>query len=135
MSAYLCRDCGTADQSLFYTKTKYYCKSCWNRKTYKSSRDKLDLLISERGGACERCGYNKCFQALQWHHIDPNEKEFGISGRRGSPLAELREEVAKCQLLCANCHAEVHTELLPNPTARERKMVGLVGIEPTLNRL
>ena len=129
----LCKTCGETDQSKFY-KQKWICKGCWNRMTYDRGRAKLDQLIDERGGCCERCGYDKCKEALQWHHTDPTQKEFGISGHRGSNIEALRAEVSKCQLLCANCHAEVHIEMPPNPTARER-MVGQLGIEPRLNRL
>lgn len=130
----LCNTCGETDQSKFY-KQKWICKSCWNRMTYDRSRTKLDELITERGGKCERCGYSKCFAALQWHHKDPSAKEFSISGNRGSNIDKLRAETEKCELLCANCHAEVHTELLPNPVARARKMVGRAGIEPALKGL
>jgi hypothetical protein len=130
----LCKTCGETDISKFY-KQKWICKGCWNRMTYDRSRAKLDQLIAERGGCCERCGYNKSNNALQWHHRDPEAKEFSISQHRGSNIEKLREETAKCDLLCANCHAEVHEQLPPNPTARARKMVGPVGIEPTLNGL
>jgi hypothetical protein len=115
---YTCKTCGTTDSSLFYTKTKYYCKSCWNQKTYKASRDKLDQLIQERGGKCEQCGYDKCKEALQWHHTDPSKKEFAISAQRGRNIDQLRTEVSKCQLLCANCHCEAHVTMRPNPTAK-----------------
>ena len=103
-----CRDCDDADPDSFYKGSQYYCKACWNKRTFQSARDKLDQLIRERGGRCEQCGYDRYYGALQWHHLDPTQKEFGISGRRGSPIAELRAEVSKCQLLCANCHAEAH---------------------------
>lgn len=131
---HLCKTCGETDPAKFY-KQKWICKTCWNTYTYGRTRAKLDQLIAERGGKCERCGYDKSYAALQWHHRDPNEKDFGISGKRGAPIDRLREETSKCELLCANCHAEVHEELPPNPTARQRKLVGPVGIEPTLDRL
>ena len=108
---FTCKDCGLVGGKEYFYSYKHQCKKCWNKRTYKSSRDKLDLLIVERGGACERCGYNKYFGALDWHHLDPTEKEFGISGRRGSPIDELRKETDKCQLLCKNCHCEVHAEM------------------------
>ena len=65
-------------------------------------------LAQERGGSCAICGYRRYVGALQFHHVDPKEKKFGISGR-GITRAILRsrEEAAKCVLLCANCHAEV----------------------------
>ena len=110
LKEYTCKDCGKEGKENFY-QYKYQCKSCWNKRTYQSSRDKLDLLIHERGGKCERCGYNKCTDALQWHHIDPAIKEFGISKQRGASIEVLRKETDKCSLLCANCHVEVHAEM------------------------
>jgi hypothetical protein len=107
MAAYEC-GCGVKGQESFYSSSKYYCKACWNKKTYQAARNKLNTLIEERGGQCEECGYNKYIGALQWHHLDPTEKEFSISNRRGSPIEQLRKEVDKCKLLCANCHAEAH---------------------------
>jgi 5-methylcytosine-specific restriction endonuclease McrA len=64
--------------------------------------------IEEAGGACRLCGYSRYQGALQFHHIDPTQKEFVIS-RHGvtRSFAEARREAAKCVLLCANCHAEV----------------------------
>ena len=63
-------------------------------------------LVSEMGGKCQICGYNKCPAALQFHHKNPEEKEFSISGYTIN-LNKLRDEAKKCILLCANCHAEV----------------------------
>jgi len=72
-------------------------------------RRKLELM-STRGGRCELCGYHKNNAALVWHHIDPAEKSFELDLRAMSNrrLDMLRIEVSKCQLLCANCHAEIH---------------------------
>jgi hypothetical protein len=110
LTEYTCKDCGIEGKENFY-KYKYQCKACWNKRTYQASRDKLDQLIADRGGCCERCGYSKCNAALQWHHMDPTQKEFGISSKRGSPVESLKKEIDKCTLLCANCHAEVHAGL------------------------
>lgn len=107
MDEYVC-ECGVSGKENFY-KYKYQCKKCWNKRTYESAKKNLNTLIEERGGCCERCGYNRCKDALHWHHSDPSEKEFGISGRRGAPLDILRRETLKCVLLCANCHAEEHS--------------------------
>lgn len=64
-------------------------------------------LVEYKGGKCEFCGYNKSINALQFHHIDSNEKDFTISGKSLS-FERLKNEVDKCLLLCANCHHEVH---------------------------
>ena len=67
------------------------------------------ILKEERGGACERCGYNRCMEALEWHHLDPAEKESRVLGSTAS-IARQRAEAEKCILLCANCHREIHAE-------------------------
>ena len=64
------------------------------------------------GGKCSRCGYNKCISALHFHHIDPASKEFGISDGVTRAWNRVVEELRKCVLLCANCHAEQEEFLL-----------------------
>jgi len=60
---------------------------------------------------CSVCGYNKCFAALDYHHLDPSTKKFNIS-QMGYNCSErlFREELEKCICLCANCHRELHEE-------------------------
>jgi predicted transcriptional regulator len=71
-------------------------------------RKKVKLkLVEKKGGKCERCGYNKCIDALEFHHIDPNKKDFSVSGKSWS-LEKLEKEVEKCILVCSNCHKEIH---------------------------
>ena len=61
---------------------------------------------------CAKCGYNKNAQALQFNHINPKDKCFLIAqkahkmylGRHTKGKQMLRSEIAKCQVLCANCH-------------------------------
>jgi len=71
---------------------------------------KKQELVEYKGGCCEVCGYNKSIQVLQFHHIDPNEKDFNISGRSYS-FERLKKEVDKCIMVCSNCHIEIHEEL------------------------
>lgn len=67
-------------------------------------------LVEYKGGECEKCGYNKCVDALEFHHKDPNEKDFSISGKSWA-FERLKKEVDKCMLVCSNCHKEIHYEL------------------------
>jgi hypothetical protein len=64
-------------------------------------------LVEYKGGSCEKCGYSKCIQALEFHHLDPNEKDFTISGKSWS-FEKLKKEVDKCILVCNRCHTEIH---------------------------
>ena len=67
-------------------------------------------LVEYKGGECEKCGYDKCIDALEFHHNDPSEKDFTISGKSWS-FDRLRDEVDKCIMVCSNCHKEIHYEL------------------------
>ena len=59
------------------------------------------------GGKCEKCGYDNSLVALQFHHEE--DKQFEISSRLGGITWEnLKQELDKCILLCANCHIELH---------------------------
>jgi 5-methylcytosine-specific restriction endonuclease McrA len=68
-------------------------------------------LIQYKGGSCELCGYSKCERALEFHHINPEEKDFSISGKSLS-FDKLKDEVDKCMLVCSNCHSEIHDGLI-----------------------
>lgn len=77
----------------------------------KASRRKAKIL-SALGWTCRLCGFGGIPAALHAHHLEPAKKSPRL--RAGSPwaslsLAELEAEVAKCMLLCANCHAGVET--------------------------
>ena len=67
-------------------------------------------LVDYKGGSCIKCGYNKCISALEFHHIDPNGKDFSIGGKSWS-FERLKIEVDKCILVCSNCHREIHEEI------------------------
>lgn len=73
-------------------------------------RKKIEL-VNYKGGVCEICGYKKCVAALEFHHKDPKEKDFNISGRSYS-IERLKKEVDKCILVCGNCHTEIHEGLI-----------------------
>jgi hypothetical protein len=66
---------------------------------------------------CENCGENHP-ACLEFHHVDPKQKKFSVSNRRDRPSKEgLLKEIAKCRVLCANCHRKEHHNL------REQKKI------------
>ena len=68
-----------------------------------------DMAIKYKGGKCEKCGYNKCNGALDFHHLNPLEKDFSISSTGTTKSFErIKKELDKCILVCANCHREIH---------------------------
>ena len=72
--------------------------------------DFIAKIKESRGGACERCGYDTTTKALDFHHLDPNKKDFTISNGNFK-LTEAIEESKKCVLICSNCHRELHADL------------------------
>ena len=78
------------------------------------SREIKQKAVNYKGGKCAICGYDRYLGALEFHHTDPKEKDFTL-GRRGVSRKttwekEVRPELDKCILLCANCHRETHRE-------------------------
>ena len=64
--------------------------------------------LKYKGGECQKCGYSRCHASLEFHHIDPSEKEFSWPKMRKRAWVDIKTELDKCDLLCANCHRETH---------------------------
>lgn len=88
--------------------SKYVCNHVKKRK-----RD----LISIFSNKCCLCGFDKFQEALEFHHVNPQEKKFGITDSNAvtKSLEKQIQEVRKCVLLCANCHRGVHAGYLTIP--------------------
>ena len=66
-------------------------------------------LIKVCGNQCNICGYNKAISALEFHHINPEEKNYSLASMGTChQLEKDLEEVKKCILVCSNCHREIH---------------------------
>jgi hypothetical protein len=78
--------------------------------------------VAYKGGMCQICGYDRCIEALEFHHLDSSRKDFGISSKGYTrSWSKVQEELEKCLLLCANCHREIHANLqLPRETVAEK---------------
>lgn len=90
-------------------------------RNHEASMQRLALkerAIAFLGGKCQKCGYDKCPAAFDFHHYDPREKDFVISSRMAWSEA-LEAELKKCILLCANCHREAHAGWHPDLIADE----------------
>jgi 5-methylcytosine-specific restriction endonuclease McrA len=86
-------------------------------KAVAKRRKKLKIFAIEyKGGKCLTCGYKRCVGALELHHINKADKNFGISHKGYTrSLDKVKSELDKCVLLCANCHREVEAGLLQLP--------------------
>ena len=86
------------------------------RDIKKFRKNRKELMLKGFGGKCQICGYNKCNSALEFHHINPEEKDFTFSNTLLIQWEKVKEELKKCICVCANCHREIHE--------------GLINIEP-----
>lgn len=90
-----------------------YCKPCTNTQTLSRQIKFKQFCVDYKGGSCELCGYNKCLSALEFHHKDPAKKDFEISKSRLKKMDdETIKELDKCNLVCANCHREIHYQII-----------------------
>ena len=83
------------------------------RRHSRQSREWLSGIKKTKG--CEICGYNRCVDALHFHHIDPGAKRGALSGKSMllASFVRLHNEVQKCLIVCANCHTEIHCGMHP----------------------
>ena len=94
----------------------FRCRLCRSGAVDRRRKQVKQILVAEAGGSCTLCGYDRSMAGLHFHHVDPREKTFGLSGRGLTlSLAAARAEAAKCVLLCSNCHAEVEAGLASPP--------------------
>jgi len=74
----------------------------------------LDALKLERG--CTDCGYNAHPRALEWDHIGTDKvANVGYMVHEGASMERLLLEIAKCEVVCANCHRIRTHDRLQNP--------------------
>lgn len=89
-----------------------YCKPCSISQTIERQRKFKQQCVDYKGGRCEKCGYDKYVGALEFHHSDPNEKDFTLAHARLTSFSDtIKKELDKCILLCSNCHRETHAEI------------------------
>lgn len=97
-------------------KQRKYCYDCVPEEMYNGKGNTIRKLAKQwaldyKGNKCEICGYNKCNEALDFHHLDSTKKEFSLSDRNLSlDWPQIKNEIDKCILICANCHREIHAQ-------------------------
>jgi hypothetical protein len=86
-------------------------------KVIAKAREKKQLILAwyreyKSTLSCIRCGESDPI-TLDFHHRDPSQKDFLPSRAvyNGWGIRRLKEEMAKCDVLCANCHRKAHRDL------------------------
>ena len=107
-------------------KRTYRQRADYIKKAVDKRRKKLrEMAIQYKGGKCIFCGYDKCIDALEFHHLDPKKKDFGIS-KDGLTRSweKTKKEIDKCILICTNCHRELHAGILQPSSVMKKGKTG-----------
>jgi len=102
--------CKLCNREYLYDRTKGHrgtqCNSCSVRK---SQRKKKQNFVNHFGGKCSKCGYDRCVNALEFHHNGDVDKEDSPSNViMHWSWDRALDELSKCILVCSNCHREIH---------------------------
>jgi hypothetical protein len=116
-----CEIHGMTQFALYGRRTpRWRCKQCNVAANLKRRRTMRATLIGLGGGRCATCGYRECDEVLHFHHVEPETKLFDLKGGCARARAVVLAELAKCILVCANCHGEIEAGITPCPPAGTR---------------
>jgi hypothetical protein len=116
METKICTSCGikkNVSEFSFRNKSlstrRGSCKVCHaniQKRIYHNKKSSINEL--KKSLSCAKCRDTRAY-VLDFHHIDKNEKD-GTVARMAANASwdRLEKEIAKCIILCANCHREFH---------------------------
>ena len=92
------------------------CRKCRNTGFTNRRKNLKVRAILYKGGSCIKCGYSECIEAMEFHHLDPAQKDSRIAKTiTAQTWDKIVIELDKCIMVCANCHRKIHSELLGAP--------------------
>jgi len=110
-----CNQLKTTDQ--FYQRRgvegkSVYCKVCSNEHAVERQQQFKEECVQYKGGKCSICNYDAYIGTLEFHHLNPNDKDFSPAHAKLTTFNDrIKQELDKCVLLCANCHREEHAKI------------------------
>lgn len=117
----ICKICGVEKQINDFAnngkRKRYTCKECETKRNLKKYRTTVAYVQSLKN-KCEICGYDKDKSVLEFHHVDESTKLFSIGSFAAKRIWSekvkqlIDDEVKKCRCLCANCHREIHSNMI-----------------------
>ena len=125
MSTKVCSKCGRELPLEKFEPGRNQCRDCRNarrkelrqqnpkkhRQEAAKRQEEQTLWLNSLKDKCVVCGESESV-CLDFHHIDPNEKDFTIGKHRNKSRENLLKEIQKCVVLCANCHRKLHAGLI-----------------------
>ena len=97
-----CRDCGRELTRNHYRKNKrqYLDK---NTKSFKKRREFVQQIKEQ---PCADCGIKYPYYVMDFDHRENEAKKFGLNSLGRVTMSILIQEIAKCDVVCSNCHRE-----------------------------
>ena len=93
-------------QHYLENKTRHYSRA---KQRINGLRQFIDDYKAKTG--CSHCVENDPV-CLDFHHLDPNAKDYIISDLlKRMSKEKIEEEMQKCVVLCSNCHRKEHRRL------------------------
>lgn len=86
---------------------RVYNQRWWQNNKHRYKRNNRILQAYKQNTGCELCGYAFCGEAIDFHHVIPDDKSFGMCSSYTRPLPKIIQESFKCAVLCSCCHREV----------------------------
>lgn len=99
------------NKEIIAERQKNYKKKYPGRHTEltRTNRNRIkQKAIEYLGNICKDCGGTFHPAVFDFHHLNPEEKDFSISAKLGRRWETTKLELDKCILLCANCHRIRH---------------------------
>lgn len=115
-----CKKCRITQNIELFPKTgtkyrRYTCRKCFKVDIVKHKSKKRQWFKKIKEAlSCIECGYSKktnksfCSAALEFHHINPETKLFGLGDSFMYSKERIIVEMMKCRVLCCRCHREEH---------------------------
>lgn len=92
-------------------KVHSYCKTCVVDEALVRQRAFKLRCVEYKGSVCIDCDVKGHPAIYDFHHLDPEQKDFNIAKVKSYKWSdEVKSELAKCVLLCSNCHRLRHAK-------------------------
>jgi len=97
-----CRECGKQLTRSHYHRNK---QAYLDRNTRTCSRHR-EMVRLAKSRPCADCGLQYPYYVMDFDHLDATTKLFILSAVSRVTRASLMREIAKCDVVCSNCHRE-----------------------------
>lgn len=109
-----CKECQSKYHKIHYESNKevYLNRAKVNNPKYKN-RNKNFINKYKAKTGCQFCA-EKTPVCLDFHHKDPEIKDWNISimSRGANSIKTIQKEIAKCIVICSNCHRKLHAGII-----------------------